>query len=581
MATSGRQQISLRGLAIQYVAKHVPKLIGSMDSQGWFLSDHYFVDKVHTEYHQYGYFCFAELWSLQHRCNPYYRDPRLLKAALKAGDLAAKITDKNGLTLFSSQGYNWQRSHMGWRTYWLMQTYLRLQSQLGAQREKLWRSAIDRQLAGTLKSIDFRRKERDYCKDGNVHNLYMWSTLCLHRARTAFGRNDLGKIADAIFKETATAILPAGYWHENHGPVNVYDHVTASALAVYAEETQAPWAKAALCKNLEFHSQFTYPDGVPIETVDGRVRYTHYPMTILPASWGTFPEGRGFVRALIQASLKTPFGGGEQPHGPWLGFPFIGEAIRLLPDDVLPEERWRPQPAYKVKGAEACVVRNDAWTLSGAAICTPPHYEFRWHLARANLLSLYHARHGLILGGGNSKELEFSSIVVHEKDGAIRYVPDASKVTIRPDRRGVRLNLTYGKTVVAVELNVKGSAADLAWRVLKPGNAHRVFAQATFLPHMGDRLTWGKGASTKLGDARIALSDYELSGKKIESEPSAPAVGWKGIKLLLPAESFVRWPLEPYNTHRRDNRYPPYKRVLGVEVPVPVGKTTTLRIKVR
>ncbi|HTL52930.1 MAG TPA: hypothetical protein VL860_10175, partial [Planctomycetota bacterium] len=134
MAPASRQPISLRGLAIQYLAKQVPILLESQNKPGWFMADHYFVDNVHTEYHQYGYFCLAELYTIQHPLNPFYHDVKLLKAALKAGDLAARETRDDGLTLFSSQGYSWSYSHMGWRTYWLMQTYLRLKAQLGAER---------------------------------------------------------------------------------------------------------------------------------------------------------------------------------------------------------------------------------------------------------------------------------------------------------------------------------------------------------------------------------------------------------------------------------------------------------------
>ncbi|MGH7144864.1 MAG: hypothetical protein ACREJ2_12165 [Planctomycetota bacterium] len=582
MPPASRPPLSLRALAIQYVAKHLPRLIDAMDKHGWILSDHHFVDNVHTEYHQYGFFCFAELYTLKHPRNPYFQNPKLLKAALKAGDLAARETDDAGLTLFSSQGYSWSRSHMGWRTYWLMQTYLRLKSHLGAERDRLWRAAIDKQLVGTLQSIEGRRKEAEYCRHGHVHNLYMWSTLCLHRARTDFGRADLGALADEIFRETAAAVRPAGCWSENGGPVAVYDHVTAAALSIYAEETQAPWARETLRKNLEFHLNTTYPDLCPVETFDGRVRYTHYPITILPPSWGTFPEGRGFVRALIRAALKTPFGGGDQPHGPWLGYPFMGEAIRFLPDDVLPDETWKPQAVYRMPEEPACVVRSEPWTFSAAAICVPPLPSQRWWLARQNLFSLFHPKHGLILGGGNSKELEFSTVVVHEKDGAIRYVPQESALTVAADGKAATLNLRYGRSRIEAQLAVVSvTQAELRFKLLEAGDAAVVYGQATFLPHMGDKLSWGRGSSAKLGDQRIALSDYELTGKKAETDATHCQIGWKRIAVQLPEGSFVRWPLEPFNTHRVDNRYPPYKRVLGVEVPLKTGETRTIRIDVR
>ncbi|HTL51421.1 MAG TPA: hypothetical protein VL860_02475, partial [Planctomycetota bacterium] len=444
-----------------------------------------------------------------------------------------------------------------------------------------WRVAIDKQLVGTIKSVEERRKDKDYLVHGHVHNLYMWSTLCLHRARTDFGRPELGAMADDIFKEATAAMMPLGTWHENGGPVNVYDHVTAAGLSVYAEETQAPWARAALKRNLEFHSQFTYPDGTPVETVDGRVRYTHYPITILPPTWGTFSEGRGYVRAILKAALKTPFGGGDQPHGPWLGYPFVGEALRFLPDDVMADETWQPQAVYKAKSAEACMVRANPWTVSAAAICVPPLITQRWWLARQNLVSAFHEKYGLILGGGNSKELDFSTVVVHEKDGAIRYVPTVSEVEPAADKKGVTLKLTYGKTVVKVVLHTDDNSVKLTFALLEAGDAVAVFGQATLQPHNGNKLTWGKNSSAKLGDARIALSDYELTGKQMEDEPTRAVLGWKDVAVALPNHSFVKWPLEPFNTHRVDNRYPPYKRVLGVQFPLPLKEPQTMTIQVK
>ena len=90
-----------------------------------------------------------------------------------------------------------------------------------------------------------------------------------------------------------------GYWgeHTDNGPATGYNYLTMTCVALYGEHSHDPAAQLALRRATDFHKNFTWPDGTPVETINGRNR--HWDVS----AWGHFgfshwPDGRRYAAFL-------------------------------------------------------------------------------------------------------------------------------------------------------------------------------------------------------------------------------------------------------------------------------------------
>ena len=108
---------------------------------------------------------------------------------------------------------------------------------------------------------------------------------------------DLG--ATALHRLAAEEQTPDGYWgeHTDNGPATGYNYLTMTCVALYYEHSHDPAALEALRRATDFHKHFTWPDGTPVETINGRNRYWDV------SPWGHFgfshwPDGRRYAEFL-------------------------------------------------------------------------------------------------------------------------------------------------------------------------------------------------------------------------------------------------------------------------------------------
>ena len=83
-------------------------------------------------------------------------------------------------------------------------------------------------------------------------------------------------------------------------PTTGYDYLTSAAVALYWEHSNDPAALKALRRSTDFHKYYTYPDGIPVETINDRNRYWWVSM------WGhfgfsNFPDGRRYTEFLVNS----------------------------------------------------------------------------------------------------------------------------------------------------------------------------------------------------------------------------------------------------------------------------------------
>lgn len=301
--------LTLRDKAIRLLASWIPEILSKQDDHGVFWPDHGRPVRFNSDFQQFGYYPLAFLYLTSHPENPFAGDERLLKAAERSIRNNLAITNDYGESLASSHDLEPAHYANNWRAFSWLRTVELL-------REHIDQSLIDQceialcRVKGAMEA----RARRDVAEDRfarrhNVRNHPTWVLLAAHCLARHFEDADLRDWTAGQLDRVCEVQHPAGLWMEHEGPVVVYQHITLSSLSHYYHLSRSPVAFTALQRALGFHRLMTYPNGVPVETIDGRARYTGYPMSILPAAWAEIPEGAAYLNFLLDKLLAQPMGG--------------------------------------------------------------------------------------------------------------------------------------------------------------------------------------------------------------------------------------------------------------------------------
>src|SRR5262245_22070822 len=341
-------------------------------------------------------FAAAVLYAKEHSANPSYRDKKKRDLALALGDLYAAQSEKD--TAENKQDYEWEIH------FWL-DTYRLLQAELGADRRARWRKEIEtivkwfaRETAGR---IDFPRYQGPYIRTSTNHLALFASTVYLagrvlpNKEWEALGARALHRLASE--EQTAD-----GYWGEftDNGPATGYNYLTMTCVALYYEHSRDAEALEALRRATDFHKHFTWPDGTPVETINGRNR--HWGVS----PWGHFgfshwPDGRGYAEFLANFLSPPKTGGGRQA----LGTKAIGRIAQsaLYYHEGATEKAPQELADYAHRmNVQAGIRRSGPWTVCLSGLIDPP-IDSQFTLDRQGHLSIFHDRLGLIITGANSR----------------------------------------------------------------------------------------------------------------------------------------------------------------------------------
>jgi hypothetical protein len=298
------------------------------------------------------------------------------------------------------------RSPDEWRTYFWLQTFDLLRDEFTEEQRERYQSGLLRALEKVVEHAAAGAAAPDFAAHGAVSNHFCWYALTTYRGGQVFDRADWRELAADTFARICAAQQPGGYWREGGGLTTLYNYVSLAAVSLYHEFSRDPVALETVRRGLELHKHLTYPNGAPVETVDGRVRYHGRVLAILPPSWSRYPQGRATLRFLVENLLRQPFGEGHQ------GYAFFTEVYRYvtegLPDEPLMLREW-----YRFPDGPAAVRRLGPWMVCLSGLTRPAQPDNRWLLDRQNHLSLWHNATGLIVGGGGSKgQPDWSTFVV-------------------------------------------------------------------------------------------------------------------------------------------------------------------------
>jgi len=173
----------------------------------------------------------------------------------------------------------------------------------------------------------------------------------------------------------------------------------AHGVALYWEYSRDPVALKALRRATDFHKYFTYPNGIPVETIDGRNRH------VSVSTWGHFgfstsgrpalcrvlggflPGGRTGTRVYLRCSRTRA----DRPERP------------LLPRRAFSADAPRPARFSHQMKVPAGIRKTGPWIVCLSGLTEPAVARNPFFLDRQGHVSVFHEKLGPIVTGANSK----------------------------------------------------------------------------------------------------------------------------------------------------------------------------------
>jgi len=468
----------------------------------------------------------AVLYAKQHLANPRYHDQGMLQLAIRIGDLLAQENEKGKFT---------PRLDSDWDTHMWLEAYRLLEPDLGEERRARWKRAILENASlvyrDAAERVDFPWYNSPFI--GTSPNHYAQYAALLLLAGRTFDNKDWENLgAKILHRFAAQEQAPDGYWgeHSRAGPTTGYDHLTMTQVALYWEYSHDPVALQALRRSTDFHENFTYPDGKPVEVINDRNRYWDVD------AWGHFgfshfPDGRRY------AEFLTSFFNADDLRMDWLGR-LAQDALYYHDGPVgsIPQDQDRYSHPMQVP---AGIRKVGPWVMALSGIISTQAVKNQFYLDRQANLSVFHKKLGLIVSGANSKRQSELATFVEKTGGEEFHMPLSSRLQMAEG--GDRLSLSFN--TFFVDLYASTTESDgVALRFVisgkgKPPEEARLNLQLCL--KAGESLETGTGQKFTLGSDRIELSPEVLGG-------SVHSHGW-----TLKADPTARlvWPVYPYNPY--------------------------------
>ncbi len=466
--------------------------------------------------------------------SPYHHDSDVLDAIVRGGDALINDQDKNGMWTFRKKDHSsWGQIYMPWTYSRWIRTYRIIRDGVAENVRRRWDTAL------TLGFEGIARQELS-----RIHNIPTHHAMALYCAGEVLARKEWQLQAVAFIHGVIREQSPHGWWTENVGPVVAYNYVYVDALGVYYALSGDEAVLEALDRAARFHSNYTYPDGSIVETVDERNPY-HPGIRLGNPGFSHTAAGRGYL---------------AQQHTLFLNAGNVFDedyaANILLSAGEGPEERpaaSRDRHVFRME-EDALIVRRKPWFVSlSAYVCEP--VNIRWRQDRQNFVSVFHDRTGLIIGGGNTKlqplwsncTVGDTSLLSHTfaqeepdfspRDGLF-HVPDSA--VPGGDQDAPSLTLTYGGEYFHLTCLPKSDTELTLVCKATTNTRQAVEGHITLMPHLGEAVRLSSGTETILGDDSIEWHP--------DNEEWLEHAGWR---LVLPPGGRITWPVLPHNPYRK------------------------------
>jgi len=481
-------------------------------------------------------FTLATAWATESPDNPYHHDQKVLDAIVAAGDALIEDADENGQWEFRKKdGSTWGQTYMPWAYSAWIKSYALVRDAMTPEQRKRWDEALIR---GYTHIAETQLKR--------VHNIPTNHAMGLYIAGQVFDRPEWCEQSKAFMARVGAEQDPAGFWSENCGPVVQYGTVYTDALGVYYAVSHDDAVLPTIERAVRFYSTFIYPDGSAVETVDERNPY-HVGVRFPNVGFTLTPEGRGFLKQQMDLlALEGHKIGADN----MANFIMYGQEGPIALTAAQQADR-----TLMLDGKKALIRRKGPWFVCLSAYCCPIPTS-RFLEDRQNLVSVFHDKCGLIVGGGNTKlqplwsnfTVGDTSLLKHKPGdekpsflptGPLFHVP--SEGSIKQDDP-VGLNLTYGEERCHIFVEPIDDDTVLIHLRSTLRSGMPVEGHITLIPHLGQALRTGKSPERTLGEDAFTMTSEDAGGW----------IAHGGWKLSLPEGSKVIWPAIPHNPYRKD-----------------------------
>lgn len=479
---------------------------------------------------QMGIYPLAYLYVTEHPLNPYFGDDRVLQSVIRCGDY---------LSGYQPTSF-WPLSH--WTVHsWLCALEL-VGERFGEERKVLWGRSIEHWVKHYLEYLEKSRGKREYTavELGTSPNHYSLYLVAVMKAGEVLGQPEWTRFARDQFRNLLRSRHPDGYWAEHHGPANRYTWLTLQGVGLYYEMTGDPEALEAIGRAKDFLLGFTYPDGSAVAVIDERNRYSPSPAArhgLL--GLGHFPDGRRFCRLTAEKFVDgTGLSNETLSH--------LTDALRYWtqgPEEPVP---WDSESYDRTLVSGARLMRRGDWIITFSGIVSPPWDGNRFFLDRYISLEVWHARAGLVIGGGLTKrQPQIATVLMEPSHGALDYWPRDSRITAWGDSMSLELTLDKFRAVLTTnilndnEMTLRVRFIETSEPILWP-NRYECNLQLQVKP--GEKLVYG-GGELNLGMERTTILERELGGR-------LETAGW--VLETPPGRTGFRFPFHPFNNYDVD-----------------------------
>jgi len=387
----------IRDWYLRRIVGNVPFMLGLFDGDaGCFRCE-----PGHDRDYQHAVRPLAYLYAHKIDGNPYHRDASILDKVIREGDA---ICDSEQPSLHGTLGAEWVPLN-------LLQAIEWVDDELDAKRRARWTDAIWRHLE-QMKLVS------NYLATAPNH--FIWRAALLVRAGQMFDNDNWRRTGQLWARQICRMQLPDGYWDESRrgqGPSPNYHRTQLHGLDLYYRFSNNPEVKDVLYKGIEFAVRAAYPDGTPIETLDGRQPYVAaFAVGMAANALTRTPQGRRLIRNQIRRMDELGLTDAKHPCGfalTWYVFAttdFMVDCHRFAedgPDTPLPQEDESCSNVFPLNGQAgaggAVTTKRGPWMLAVSAAETDvPRFGPHVYITeRQSMFSAYHDAAGLIVGGGN------------------------------------------------------------------------------------------------------------------------------------------------------------------------------------
>ena len=468
----------------------------------------------------------AVLYAKRHPQNTHYHDPHMLALTLRIGDLLASEHERGAFE---------PRGDSDWDTALWLEAYRLLERELGAERRTRWARTLKENIALVVADAKDRKDFPWYHSPyiGTSPNHFAQYAALLLLGGITFGDKEWEQLGKQILRRFAvTDQSPDGFWgeHNRAGPTTGYDHLTLTAVALYYEYSKDPAVLPALRRSLDFHKNYTFLDGTPVDVINDRNRRWGV------SAWGEFafshfPDGRGYA-AFLASHFKP-----ETLRVDELGR-LAQDALYFHEGAQTPAPQQLPHYAHQMT-IPAGVRKTGAWQVCYSGIMNSQAINSQFYLDRQGHLSIFHQRLGLIITGANSKRQPELATFSETLLGQTVHMPISSRLQMSDARD--RLSLAYNTFFSDLYVPTP-SDRELSLRFVITGRGNPAEAPQLTLQlclKAGETLETGAGKKITLGAERIELQPADLGGW----------ISHHGWKLKLDPTAKLVWPIYPHNPY--------------------------------